>query len=244
MRRLPPDAPWLAGSRGSRSARDAFTLIELLVVAAIIAMLIAILVPSLKSARDRAKAAVCLSNLRQMGIAAQMYGMDYQEQLPPSDCPHAQSPEESWWLNSLQPYSRTKLLYRCPMDRSTNFLDRNQPPPKDEWDDYRWASFATNGMLDDPNWNSPAKVKYPAYVIWVCETPENTSKTLHIHPDLWDSPKQAQNDIAYKRHSSRSHYLFVDAHVAPLKIEQTWDPFKTSLWCPWKAPAWWHPLSP
>ena len=51
----------------------AFTLIELLVVVAIIAVLIAILLPSLARARESAKSVACMSNLRQMGIAAQSY---------------------------------------------------------------------------------------------------------------------------------------------------------------------------
>jgi prepilin-type N-terminal cleavage/methylation domain-containing protein/prepilin-type processing-associated H-X9-DG protein len=50
-----------------------FTLIELLVVVAIIALLIAILLPSLTRAREHAKAAVCAGNLRQMGVAMEMY---------------------------------------------------------------------------------------------------------------------------------------------------------------------------
>ena len=53
-----------------------FTLIELLVVVAIIALLISILLPSLSTARDRARTAVCAANLRQMGLAMALYHED------------------------------------------------------------------------------------------------------------------------------------------------------------------------
>ena len=65
-----------------RTGRGAFTLIELLVVIAIIALLVAILLPSLAAARNQAKAAVCLSNLRSLGLVTQTYLNNYKETLP------------------------------------------------------------------------------------------------------------------------------------------------------------------
>lgn len=59
-----------------------FTLIELLVVIAIIAMLVALLLPSLKHARDTAKSLVCKSNVRQLGGALTSFTGDYQGYLP------------------------------------------------------------------------------------------------------------------------------------------------------------------
>jgi len=59
-----------------RSARRAFTLIELLVVVAIITVLIALLLPTLKKARDQARRAACLSNLHQIDVQLFTYASD------------------------------------------------------------------------------------------------------------------------------------------------------------------------
>lgn len=68
--------------KSPRYSRDAFTLIELLVVVAIIAMLIAILLPSLHRAREQAKSTVCLSNLRSLGQGVITFAAGEKDRLP------------------------------------------------------------------------------------------------------------------------------------------------------------------
>ena len=66
-----------------RGKHSAFTLIELLVVIAIIAILAAILFPVFAQARESARMASCLSNMKQMGTAMTMYAQDYDEMFVP-----------------------------------------------------------------------------------------------------------------------------------------------------------------
>jgi len=61
--------------------REGFTLIELLVVIAVIALLMAILLPALQRAREQGRAAACLSNLKQIGLAMYMYAEDHERKV-------------------------------------------------------------------------------------------------------------------------------------------------------------------
>lgn len=70
------------GMRSSRRNRAAFTLIELLVVMAVIGILAALLLPSLASAKERARRTQCMNNLRQINLGLIMYGNDSHDRLP------------------------------------------------------------------------------------------------------------------------------------------------------------------
>lgn len=79
------DSPPVAattGRSGSRPLSGGFTLVELLVVIAIIGMLVALLVPGLQGARERAMAMQCLATLRQLAAGAVMFASDHDGQMP------------------------------------------------------------------------------------------------------------------------------------------------------------------
>ncbi len=101
--------------------RKGFTLIELLVVIAIIAILAAILFPVFAQAREKARAATCLSNGKQMGLAVMMYSQDYDESYPQG---YYAGPPTAWWLSLIQPYMKDRDqggLRSCPSASSKNW---------------------------------------------------------------------------------------------------------------------------
>ena len=172
----------------SRRRSRAFTLIELLVVVSIIALLIAILLPSLKRARDQAKDVVCRSNMHQLGVMIQYYLSDSGERLPwilgtPNNAPFHQY----YQIFHNLPYTKDLAVFMCP--QANNVRQNNKEfgfttPPRDS----SGPPGSTNGYIQGKGGASYFRVQSANswfLELWLRKTWPNITPTGSTVPELY-----------------------------------------------------------
>ena len=153
-------------SRNATKISKGFTLIELLVVIAIIALLLAIMGPSLSKAKLQAQSVICRSNLRQWALVFTLYTNDNEDSFPQSITGDTNvTPEDAWLLGALLPYYGDLGLRDCPVTKSLNrepspnniggtLTEWGPFPPSIKgaqwWDTYAQGSYGFNNYVADP----------------------------------------------------------------------------------------------
>jgi prepilin-type N-terminal cleavage/methylation domain-containing protein len=197
----------------SRRPRRAFTLVELLVVIGIIAVLIAMLMPTLGRARENARRLRCLSNMRQLTLAWLGYAQNNKGKLCGADT--GIRPEIDWVLQgdtldslkmgTLWPYINSDEVYHCPNERIdwrrtysiNSWLNGEGPPAPGE-------QFPATNL---------AQLKYPSRTFVFIEEldwRDYLRNSFMVRP----YPETAWIDIPAPMHSRVGLLAFADGHAA------------------------------
>jgi len=207
---------------GCRRAECGFTLVELLVVMAILAVLVTATVTVSRSLILRAKESSCMSNMRNIGLALQLYAGDNGGRYPETS--HTVSLDHAWIAaleDYLGEYDDTRI---CPAD-----------PRGKERRDAGGTSYILNSFLFVPEtdaWgdpigsplNRPAAIPDPARTLlaFICSDSIGPGAgNDHTHSNLWSSWAGVTADIAPGRFGGgdpadakgRSNYLYADGRV-------------------------------
>ena len=207
-----------------RSCRTAghFTLIELLVVIAIIAILAAILLPALQSARERGKGSACINNLRQVVHWHLLYADDFYGYIPYLRRDSIPSPNQ-YWYELVARYARSgagiknnnevlkqadqhiPVLSGCP---SRRYTDRPISWSRIHYWDNTSDKFRATTALKTNNFTKPASAPLLIDAPGLDSNPPTSSFSWYV--EYSDAPK-----IGY-RHNKAANTGFLDGHVSGL----------------------------
>ncbi len=207
-----------------KTEKRGFTLVELLVVVAVIALLAALLFPAFAQARAKARQAVCLSNLRQIGLAAEQYASDYDDTFMPGillPAPDANGdPQYAGWAGACNTYSRAPGIFRCSASAAPDTAPGLPSPPflvSYFFNLNLVGAAATTGFPRN-------RLATPAVTVLVAETSEGL-------PGVYvpfDQPGEAVSPFANafastvpsaSRHQGGRCFLLADGHVKWLRAE-------------------------
>ena len=210
----------------SRAKIRIFTLIELLIVIAIIAILAGMLLPALNSARQKARAVSCLSNLKQLNLTAVSYSQDYQGFIPPNYMTENGAGRFwSWYYISCgyikKPKAGQQAIFLCPGSNSSGshgFIldDYSVSYGGDPWVDQKYSDGRVLALR-----LALLKEKVSEYPVYADSVQCQVSSK---NPTL---PRNAEKRQAYRidvdwggalsaRHGSQSNLLFADGHAAAM----------------------------
>ena len=236
-----------------------FTLIELLVVIAIISLLAAILFPVFASARERGRQTVCLSNMKQVGLAFAQYVSDFDSTYPTCDndkakitgrppepeTPEADGEPERDWHIVLQPYVKNFAVLRCPSDVSVAPVDPRNPDldikkeyvssyTVNGWSEY---SLAESAVTRPANWvllGERNNVARGPKTWWMFYWWTWQGKTPQVWPPAAspDPASIAAEDLALTRHTNTANWLYGDGHVKSETFAALWKPGAANAFWP------------